>query len=181
MNANIADDIIRQFKMFREIQLLANIYNRMHRFLLIPVYIVKAILVFSCCCFVITTRFHELHFTGMMIFSNAMSLGIMIMLFCFHFPATVFKTSGVTARKGKIATRMVFLKNKLKSSRGGTHVDNANEESEKFKLMRKYWRSFPLIKIFFFHRNFIGRLTPLVLFKFSSRIAINLMLMERKH
>lgn len=125
-------------------------------------------MVFSCSAFILTTRFEELHFTGFSIFSNAWLLGTMIILFCFHFPASVFRTSGSTLRQCKIATRLVVVKSK-------------RSNWEQVRLLSKYWRSFPTIRIYFFNRNYFGKLTPLVLFKFSSRISINMMLMERRH
>ncbi len=152
--------------MYREIQLLSSIYNKMHRFLLVPVYIITAVVIFSCCTYIIITRYNEMHILGMMIFTNGMIFGTLIMLFCFHFPATVFGTSGVTMKRCKVATRMIVVKSEGVSAM-------------KVRLLKKYWKSFPPIKIYFFHRNFFGKVTPLVLFKFSSRIAINLMLLDR--
>lgn len=146
--------------MFREIQVCCGLYNGAHQMRIIP----PLIPVCTCCTsmslFEIVSAWDNMDLQIIFICGGSLIFSCSIVSLGFHFGATLY----VKCRKLLLShvyinsTSLVGTKNKL--------------------LMRRYWRSFPFLKIFFLRGNFFEGSTPLVLLDFSISCAINLILLE---
>ncbi len=143
-----------------QLQLLTIIYNNIHRKILATQLILGGIWCFSVSAFVLISKASSIRFSAVLIFSNLMVLGIADILVCFHFAAMFNKMSILTLARFRSSLVLV-------------------NELYKRKLVRKYLRSMSPLKIKFLHCNYFDRLTPLVFFRFSIRLAIHLTLINQ--
>lgn len=175
-------ELLQAFQMYREIQVLCTCYNNIHRYLLIPVYILMGV---NCFCFstdILVSRFHQLDFTAVTAFSNALLLGTIIMLLCFHYPVQVLTTSRITLRKCQLEVGRILksaeVTRLIRMVDGSASLEEAVLNRRRL-LLKKCCKALPPVKISFFRSNYFDRMTPLVLFKFCIRMAIKLTLIEQ--
>lgn len=174
-NIHTIEGLLKSVSIYRQIDLLVSRYNKIHRKILIPFSILGGVM---CSCipgFVLISRSRQLDFSSAFIFVNLILMGVNYLLVCLHFPATLNKTSLKTLSVFKIRVlspiqcfevKPVFMWGNYRTGAGGR------------KLLRKYWKSMSPLKIRFLHSNYLDRLTPLVFFKLSIRVAIQLTLIK---
>ncbi len=118
-------------------------------------HIVASTLGFCVSALVLIARSSELHFTEAFVFLNTMCLTTVIMLVCFHYPAT-------------INSQCMVLKKKLSES----------VMSSQSKLIKKSARSLVPLRVHYTDSKFC-RMTPMDFYKFSLKVAIKLALIEK--
>lgn len=149
--------------MFREIQLLCNLYNGIHQHQLIPGVMIITVLGASVSLFAMVSGSASMDVTTVLIFGNGFVNAIGTTFLCFYFAAKLFTESKeLTIKHGCM-------------EQGGELI-LAGEGVRQKRLLKRYWRSFPCLKIFFFERNFFECSTPLVILGFSMNFAINMIL-----
>lgn len=159
--------LLEHFKTYREIQLILISYNCIHRKILFPLLIIAGILCLSGGAFILISLSTQLQFTTVVVFVNVMVLGAGSILVCFYFAALVYKISVQTISLFKCT--LLYC--------GSDLIGNQwMSKNMKFKFSRKFVRSLCPLKVRFLHSNYFESLTPLVLFKFSIRLALQLML-----
>lgn len=138
-------------QLYREIQLLHLQYNSIHRFLLVPGTLVQAI-----CLICITGSTLVLYGNKLDIVSNicmgySWLDGIFLILLCFHFAVKVHFTSKVILTTGR----------KLKRT----------------AAWKRYWMSFPAMKVFICSGNFFEKITPVRVLDLGITLTINFVLL----
>lgn len=93
-------------------------------------------------------------------------VGIVIILFCWHYPVSVVRTSRACIQEWK---KLCALKNR-KQSIGSCKINSLNN----CKILEKYGRSLGIVRINLFQSCYYDRMTPFALFNFSIRLAIKM-------
>lgn len=162
-----SENVNSEILAYREIQLLSNFYNSMHRHILIPVYNLIPIVCFCCPIFILVKGFNKLTLTAGTIFSNALILGTVIMLFCLHYPVKVICSS----RECLGVWRKAMITHSIKQ-----HICRENNVMFSVRLMEKYYRSLRPVRVYLFQNGHFDRSTPFNLFHFSVRVAIKMII-----
>lgn len=149
-------------QLYREIQILTGIYNGIHRTSLLPVYISIAIMCFSGAIYVLVAGYQQMDILAKIIFSNGLLMGVMIIIVCLRYPVKLNCGSRGILKTLVVALRIVKDGNLLSPA-----------QLQKHRVSLRY------VRISFLHCNFIDRYTPFVLFHFSLRTAIKLMLVDK--
>ncbi len=165
--------LFRSMQQYGQLQLLCTIYNNIHRKVLMPILIIGGILSSSGAAFILISSSSSIHFSAFLIFANLYGIGVSILFVCFYFAANFNKLSVVTLAKFR-----KYLVHSRYDTSNFKEFALFNEMSKR-KLIRKFLRSMRPLKIKFIHGNYFDRLTPLVFFKFSMRLAINLTLINK--
>lgn len=132
-----------------------------HRQVLFPVYLLISIICFSGSAYILISGYSKLDIAAKLVFSDGLLIGIVLILFCFHYPVRLFCASKQTCRSF------------LLCSDGGRQINrNTN-------LRIRCWRSMRPTRIYFFQNNYFDRQTPFNLFQFSLKTAIKLTLIEK--
>lgn len=152
------NQIQNSVRMYREIQLLCSLFNELHKLHVIPASILIAMVGTSVSLFMLVSRRVDKDFQITFLFGNCLVLGIAVILLGFHFAVKLYSDN----------RNLLILQPYLRNTKTSTER----------RMMRKYWRSLPLLKIFFFQSNFFESTTPLVILDFSMNLAINLILLE---
>lgn len=171
------DGLLNAVQIYRQIEILVLHYNTIHRKLLLPYSILGGVVCTSIPAFVLISKSRQLHFSAALIFTNLILIGINFTLVCLHFPARLNKKSlkTISVLKTKALSSMQCFEVKSVCGRGNNSITCTACSR---KLLRKYLRSMSPLKIRFLHSNFLDRLSPLVFFKFSIRVAIQLTLIK---
>lgn len=146
-------------RMYREMQLMCGRYNSIHKSCFIPQTLIMGVSIYFVSLATLVSAWSNLDVKAVMIFSNSLGVGTGIILLCFH-----------------LATRLheetkLFLKSR-------SHLHLTNCRSSKRGIVRRYWKSFPVLKIYFFETNFFERETPLVILDFAMNLAVSLILLH---
>lgn len=159
-------------KIYREIQLLFLRYNEIHKNLVIPLIISCMMISFCCAAYpLISKRVHLDSFVAFLL-ANVWLTSIVILRTCFTIPLAVHVTSSeVTSGKGLSQALKLHHNNTVAPS------NKLTPSGWSIKLMRKYWESFPTVKIHF-SANFFERRTPLLILDFCITITVNLILLR---
>lgn len=156
-NALSIDGIV---SIYREAQLLGWLYNDIHKHLLIPVFLLMTVAGVSVCLFQLVSQWDNLNLETMLVFGNGVIVGINIVLITFRLAVKLYKES----------------EHSLLSKISTMHAKNQTER----RAAKMYWKSFTILKIYFFETNFFERATPLVVLNFIISCAINMILLESK-
>ncbi len=162
-----ARDLLENVFMHRQWQLLIRTYNN-----LVKTTVALWTLVFSPALFCVSAYVLMAIGTGL----DLMSLITLLVLFgiamsenliCFYFAIQVYKISRVIVRKRYLSLDNHFCK------------QNYNRRFPLAILLKRCWRSFPQMKIYFLDGNFFEDCTCLVIFQFSVEQAVSLILMDK--
>lgn len=149
---------------YREVQLLFQRYNEIHKGDMIPLYILASISSFCVGTYPVITKYKELDIVSIFIGGNIWATSLILMRTCFYVPILVYgKSSFLTSGK-----------NFMLASK------NLNGSAGSAKMLRKYWKSFPPAKIFFFSSNFFEGKTPLVILDFAINVTVNMILIDEQ-
>lgn len=159
---NRLDSIVR---IYREIQLLCWDYNSIHKLAVIPPLLILGVMGISVSLFVIAYLSKSGDIMGILIFCNVLANSIWVILLWFHLALSLHNESRRLLKSG-VHTQVNQDNLILQSKR------------EEERLLLRYWKSFPVLKIYFFESNFFESSTPLVILNFSMGCAINLILLE---
>lgn len=163
--------IRNRIQLYRELQILTQLYNNTHKILEVSVHILLGIFCFIACSQGLLSHFRELDISARFLLSSAVLWATIIILFCFHFPVKIKLTSRICQRKCKTVGADIFRKN--------CSINRvAKDQNEIYLLFVKSYKSCAPLKIKFFSSNHFDRLTPLMFFKFSVQMAIKLTLIE---
>lgn len=151
-------------RMFREIQLIAWFYNDLHKLGIIPAILVLVLSDLPVSISSIVTRWKYMDPQAAILFGAGVVMSAEVILLAFHIPLKIYATSKqlLVPTSGRSLGRPILYLNKRDT-----------------KMMNRYWRSFPVLKIYFFESNFFESNTPLVLLDFSISCAINLILLAK--
>lgn len=152
-------------KMYREIQLICKIYNEMHQMKVIPTIMVTTSTATTVSLFTLMSKSVEKKVQTLIVFCNLLLVVICAVVFAFQF-AVKFYMEGKRLLGRYSGTRHDEISN---------HLTRRRER----RVMKKYARSFPILKIFFFESNFIEGNTSLIVLNFAITWAINLVLCEK--
>lgn len=155
------DAIVR---MYRETQLLCYFYNSIHKIAVNPPLILIGITGPAVALSMLVSFWEKVDLETGLVVVDLMVVCIGVLLLTFHFGVKLF----------------IECKNFLVLKAYGKHYGKVHySRGTRDKMaMRRYWRSFPLLKIFFLQSNFFESTTPLVMLNFSMSLAINLILLE---
>lgn len=151
------DEVV--IKMFREIQLLCRIYNDIHRLHLIPATIIIFGMAGTCSLFVVVSRWEMLDFQGMIIYGDGLVTCVTVILLLFHITVKIYVQS-----QNVLGLQRHMLQSAISSNR------------RRYRYVIRCWRSFPVLKVFFFESNFLETSTTLEILNFNFNWAINLIL-----
>lgn len=155
-------------KMYREIQIHCCIYNQIHKHTLMLLHILCGLVCSSYSTFVLMTGYSQLHFIEIMIFASSLSLGTILLLLGLHYPSKLLRLSVKTLR----ILRNAWSLNKRRVSINTEYLSEC-------MAIKKSFKSLPTISIKYLQTSRFDKLTPLVLFKFSIRTAINMVLIDK--
>lgn len=155
--------ICKNTEMFREVQLLCCFYNDIHKKRIMPTYVLHWVLCSSVTLFTVVSKFVR-DPLAMLIFGNGLAMSIGTIMLVYHLPVKLFIESS------NLMDSKPYSQWKKRSV--------ALEDQKIVQLTRRYWRSFPILKVFMFETNFFDSSTPLVILDFSINQAINLILCE---
>lgn len=145
-------------KIYRELQMLTNLYNITHRSSCMVGIVLLSIMACITYTFSWVGNFRELHPANTitsMVLANAVSTQILVV---FRISADVFKTSCHVHKQ---------IRGQLANGRCGNG-----------KWLRKFWKSCPLLKVEFFG-NYFDRTTPLVILQFCVNQTVSLILLKQ--
>lgn len=149
-------------RMFREIQLITWFYNDLHKLGIIP----AILALFGSCLPVgissIVSRWKYMDAQTAAYFGATTVMSAEVILLAFHLPLQIYATSKYL---------LVLVS---QNSLGRPNLFRSKHDR---KIMSRYWRSFPVLKIYFFQSNFFENNTPLIILDFTIDCAINLILM----
>lgn len=146
----------KNVQMYREVQLLCRLYNAVHQHHIIPGTLIIGIMLFTVCIYTLVSSWSQLDLKLLLIFSNALAIGTGVILFSFHLAARVNSESEQFLRSGL------------------THAEWKG--GKRWGILKRQWRSLPVLRIYFFEHSFFERMTPLVILNFAITISINLIL-----
>lgn len=150
-------------RMFREIQIICFLYNDIHQYHIIPATVLLTTIITPVCIFVFTWGSGNLNFITFLFFSNILVVGICSIFLCSHFPALLYSLS----------KRLLVSNSRL------LFYSKVDETFKNIRIVKKYWRSFPLFKVCFSSCNYFESGTPLIILNFSMHLAINLILLGK--
>lgn len=177
-HAKSIEDVIQTIHIYRQIHLLCSSYNRIHRLTLLPIAIVGSILCFAAPVYIILSKFEQLHFSAVTIFGNLFNISVIIICICFYFPSTLHQMSKRTLHTFKrMSCRVISVTNNVNR---GTSSAFSRAQHKRYRVLRKYCLSLAPVKIQFLHSNYFDRLTSLVFFKYSTRLAIHFTLIDKE-
>ncbi len=171
-NLRLHNDTLDQIKIYRQINILCIIYNSIHRKSMAPLMVLGAIACFATPAFLLISRIHQIYFGAVSVFVNLLEVGVALTIISFYFAAIFNKISLKTLAKFK---KCVVVMHKTSS----TMQSVSTEHTRNMKFIRRNLVSLCSLKIRFLHSNYFDQLTPLIFFKFSLRLAINLSLVEQ--
>lgn len=146
-------------KMYREAQLLNRFYNDVHNMgQVIAVFIIMTIVGSSVSIFAVVALWNDMDEQGILVFGNGMAMGFNIVLITFRLAVKLYKESE-HALRSKIYTAFILSRKEM-------------------CLVKRYKKSFTILKIYFSRANFFDRTTPLVLLNFIMNCTINLILLK---
>lgn len=145
-----------------QFQILARIYNNMMQMTITPTYVVLSPLLFSTAVYSLVLLGTSIDMASLITLVITLSISMSQNFVGFYFAIQVFKESS------SIFNRKLIFQN-MKG--------NPKENRYFQKMVTRYWKSFPLIKIYFFHGSFFEDCTCLVLLDFSVNQAVNLLLL----
>lgn len=114
--------------------------------------------------FTIVSSWESLNTITAVVFVNGLIASIVGAFLCFYFATKLFMES------------KDFVKTQGCISSNGGYVTLGYECLKRQHLLKKYWRSFPVLKIFFFETNFFERSTPLVILNLSLNVEVSMIL-----
>lgn len=148
---------------FRETQIFCNFYNCTYQRQVIPAIIILAVVGFTSSLFALVSAWDTLGFQTVVIFGDSViGTGAVILL--------VFHLAIIINAESKNLCGFQFPLEQLNKS--------AVAKFKKSTLLR-YWRSFPVLKIFFFESNYFESGTTLEILNFAINCSINLILLEQ--
>lgn len=158
---NSMDSVVR---MFRETQLLCSSFNDIHKLHVNPQIILIGVTGLAMSLFMLVSSGESMNVQSALIFGDLMLITAAVIFLTFYFAVKVYEES-----KTVLMSKLFVVKHYGKfATVNGMKIQ---------KAIRRYWRSFPVLKIFFFESNFFENGTPLVFFDFSIGCAINLILL----
>lgn len=152
--------------MQREIQLLCQIYNDIHKRNVIPLVIILGVISNSFSLYILVSNWTCINLQISVIFGNCVIVAFGIILLAFHLAVKLYIES-------KNLFRLHMFQNNFRCE------ENSLLRRKDKILIKKYWRSFTDLKIFFFEANFFEGSTPLVILAFSMNCAVNLILFDK--
>lgn len=155
--------LIELIGIFREIQLLSTMYNEFHKTYVIPGTIIVAISGCSTSLYIFIAGRSELLLMPILMYANGAAICSFYIVGGFHLAVRLFAAGKEIVESigcGKRTFHRILCIGRQEG-----------------RILRKYWKSFPVVKIYFFEGNF-DRRTPLTLLEFSISITINLILCE---
>lgn len=171
-------DVLETVLVYRETQLAFFRFNEVHQRELMPFLISLVVVTFSVSSYILVA-FHQ-NAMGiiivLVIIMLVMSFAVLGTCFTLMMYVDVTSSSIISSRKGLLEA---FLKQGQHYSRKGSS-SGVNGTSFSFKLLRKFWKSFPPLRIYFFSNNFFEKGTPLNVLNFSINLTVNFILMERE-
>lgn len=137
--------------MYRNIQYICKLYNDFHKKCVIMGFIIYMPACVSVCVYLVAGRWNDLDIMSLLMFSNyAQAASVTIML--------VFQ----------YAVKVYMLSDSIKY--------NLPKGCRNVGSVKRYWKSFQVVKVNFFSNNFFESTTPMVIMDFSVNQAINLVL-----
>lgn len=149
--------------MYRETQLLVWYYNDLHKLGIIPAIIVLLVAGLPVATSCIVSTWKKVDTPTAAVLGVMIVISVEIILLAFHLPLKIYATT-----KHLLPTPAISFARPILS---------LNKQDT--RIMNRYWRSFPLLKIYFFESNYFENDTPLVILNFSIGCAINLILLGK--
>lgn len=151
--------------MYRETQLFCSYYNRIHKICFNPPLIIIGITGTAVSLFMLVS------YGGNLDAKSALMLGDLLVVCVGHIMLTFDFGVKLYIESSDLLTSKAYARNCGKS----TFLQSPKDRI----AVRRYWRSFPILKTYFFQSNFFESTTPLVLLNFAMGLAINLILLEQ--
>ncbi len=166
MQSETLDDIKTSLKIYQELQIIASVYNNIHRSIIIPAYILISVVVISVPAFVLMAYFDDVGLFPRVLFSLGPLFGVLIIFCWLRYPITIVSRSAKELRKAKLCLWSI--------------PDVKNERTSR-KVLRCCLRSLNTIRIAYIQNSYFHSNTPLMLLNLSIRLAIRLTLVKRGH
>lgn len=141
--------------MYRNIQYICKLYNEFHKKCVIMGFIIYMPACVSVCVYLVAGRWNELDFMSLLMFSNYAQAASVTIMLVFQYAVKVYVVSESI---------------KFNVPRGYRNV----------ALVKRYWKSFQVVKVNFFSSNFFESTTPMVIMDFAVSQAINLVLADSR-
>lgn len=142
--------------MFRETQIICRLYNDIHSMVVIAPVIVSGLMGISVPLCMLVKNWGVLDVQMALISCIVILICVGFVMLISHFAVEFY----------------LETKDLLASCNFGNYASFRTR-----RLLVRYWKSFPILRIYFFEGNFFENSTPLVLFNFSLNWAINLILL----
>ncbi|CAL8134962.1 unnamed protein product [Orchesella dallaii] len=151
--------LLKKLKMFRQIQLLINEYNAIHKQSMMLVIVATVLFSAIMSAYTILNSGGSLSVPLLLVMVLILCMCFFVMVIGMMYPASVYSMSGHILQN----TKKYF-----------------QPASTSFNLgcVRKYWLSFPVFKIQFFSGNFFEQATPLVFMDFCANMIVNLLMIH---
>ncbi|ODM89341.1 hypothetical protein Ocin01_17341 [Orchesella cincta] len=153
-------DVINTVKVYREIQLISKLFNETHKKSFILIFIAGTSMCVVVSSYCLIRQFSNMDLAALVSFSISLIIPTIVILICFRFSACVFAECSTTLKKHQGMSMVAALRETVGCS----------------GLIKRYWKSYPVVKVKFFSDNFFEGETPLVLYQFSIDMAIDLIL-----
>lgn len=152
---------------YREIQLLFQCYNEISKGLLMPTIILYNILSLCVSSYPLISEYDKMEsiFTFFFLI-NILVVAIMVLFTCLGLPGEVYKTGKELVGGVGIEANVDYLRNRVGCCR-------------EVRIVKKFWKSCPNVKIFFFSSSFFERCTQLSILDFAINITVNLILLSK--
>lgn len=156
------DKLTSSVLFYREIQLVCCIYNKIHKMLVVPALILTYGFGCTVGLYMLMSTFVEKKLQTLIVFCNLLVMSISAIMLAFQFAAKFYMKS----------KRLLMSQSRRKHDEISIYMLNRRD----CVAMKRYYRSFHILKIYFFQDNFFEENTSLVLLDFSINNAINLVL-----
>lgn len=139
---------------FRQIQLLCNTYNRIHKAYIVTVYMLLGPMVFIVYVFMIITKGDEIPILAILMFVCIILISVSLMMYAFDCATAIYSTNTTL-------------------SCGFEKVFSSKRD---LRLAKKFRQSMPALKIQYLDTNFLESISPLKLLDIAMSQTINLVL-----
>lgn len=163
--SSLNTDFSKLCQIYREIQILVDIYNNVFKQPIILGYVTVAPISLSVCSYLVISQWYTLDTSTFLVFVSLGMLSISIITLVFQYAVDIFSTS-----ESLVACRCWGI-----NSRRDGNFQGYRRSS---RLAKMYLKSMPKVKIRFLSSNFFESQTPLVILDFSISLAINLVLLD---
>lgn len=151
--------------MNREIRIICGVYNEMHKLIVTPSLIVTFVISIAVPMFMLVSKSVVKDLQNVLLFGFIEVIGVTFILLAFQ-----------------LAVNLYVESNKLFVGKGSQRHDEMTghlQSNKERHLIKRYSRSFPVLKIFFFESNYFEGNTTLNILTFAINCSIQLILCEK--